>query len=166
MKKLTEKLYQPSFLFMLLVISVVLLVAGIFLPLMTIKTLVFLRNSFSIISGIADLFTNGKFFLFIIVTVFSLILPFSKLTFLFVIVVRLQHGKIQSNKMLTLMHEYGRWSMLDVFVAAVLIVSVKLGSVASVEVHYGLYIFTLAVLLIMAATHLIVQAVKIQLNQN
>jgi len=30
------------------------------------------------------------------------------------------------------MHQYGKWSMLDVFVVALLVVAVKLGAVASV----------------------------------
>jgi paraquat-inducible protein A len=41
--------------------------------------------------------------------------------------------------------------MLDVFVVATLVVSVKLGSLAQVEVHYGLYAFAASVLLTMAA---------------
>ena len=49
----------------------------------------------------------------------------------------------------------GKWSMLDVFVVAVLIASVKLGSIASIEIHYGLYVFAASVILMMVATHLI-----------
>jgi paraquat-inducible protein A len=51
------------------------------------------------------------------------------------------------------MHEYGRWGMLDVFVVAVLLVTVKLGAIASVKVHPGLYYFGAAVLLMMIITH-------------
>ena len=43
--------------------------------------------------------------------------------------------------------------MLDVFVVAVLVASVKLGALASIEVHYGLYLFGFAVLLTMVAMH-------------
>ena len=38
--------------------------------------------------------------------------------------------------------------MLDVFVVALLLVSVKLGVVATVRLHYGIYLFAAAVLLI------------------
>ena len=54
------------------------------------------------------------------------------------------------------MHEYGRWAMLDVMVVAILIVSVKLGAIASIQVHAGLYIFGIAVLLIMFITQQVV----------
>ena len=55
------------------------------------------------------------------------------------------------------MHEYGRWAMLDVMVVAVLIVTVKLGAIASIQVHYGLYVFGAAVMLIMLITHRVVK---------
>ncbi len=42
-----------------------------------------------------------------------------------------------------------RW---EVAVVAVLVATVKLGAVANVQVHYGLYLFAAAVLLTMAAT--------------
>lgn len=50
------------------------------------------------------------------------------------------------------MHDYGRWAMLDVLVVAMLIVTVKLGMIASIEIHWGFYVFTSAVLLIMPLT--------------
>ncbi|OQX45604.1 MAG: paraquat-inducible membrane protein A, partial [Candidatus Sedimenticola endophacoides] len=50
------------------------------------------------------------------------------------------------------MHEYGRWSMLDVFVVALLVVSVKLDAIARVQIHYGLYAFSAAVLITMLVT--------------
>ena len=44
------------------------------------------------------------------------------------------------------------WSMLDVFVAALLIVTIRLGTMANVEVHFGLYAFAGAVILTMVTT--------------
>ncbi|MEE9447898.1 MAG: paraquat-inducible protein A, partial [Arenicellales bacterium] len=43
----------------------------------------------------------------------------------------------------------GKWSMLDVFVVAVLVVAVKLRAIAEVQMHYGLYAFAVSVLLTM-----------------
>jgi paraquat-inducible protein A len=54
------------------------------------------------------------------------------------------------------MHDYGRWAMLDVMVVAMLIMTVKLGAVASIQIHTGLYIFAAAVLLIMLLTQQVV----------
>jgi paraquat-inducible protein A len=54
------------------------------------------------------------------------------------------------------MHLYGKWSMLDVFVVAVLVVAVKLGAIADVEMRFGLYAFAASVLLTMFITSRIV----------
>ena len=69
-------------------------------------------------------------------------------------------------KLLHLMHEYGRWAMLDVMVVAVLIVTVKLGALASIEIHPGLYIFGLAVLLIMYITQQVVSLLEGQIEES
>jgi paraquat-inducible protein A len=45
----------------------------------------------------------------------------------------------------------GKWSMLDVYIVAVLIVAVKLGPLADVTLEPGLYVFGAAVLLTMLA---------------
>ncbi|MBL6999233.1 MAG: paraquat-inducible protein A, partial [Gammaproteobacteria bacterium] len=50
--------------------------------------------------------------------------------------------------------------MLDVMVVAILIVTVKLGTIASVEIHYGLYLFAAAVLLIMFITQRVVTLIN------
>jgi paraquat-inducible protein A len=55
-----------------------------------------------------------------------------------------------------LMHDYGRWSMLDVFVVALLIVTVKLGPIADVQVHFGLFAFCSAMLVTSYVTSRIV----------
>jgi paraquat-inducible protein A len=50
-------------------------------------------------------------------------------------------------KTINWLERLGRWSMLDVFVVALLIIVVKLRFVAHVEVHSGVYLFTVSVLL-------------------
>lgn len=47
--------------------------------------------------------------------------------------------------------------MLDVFVAAMLIVAVRLGAIADVKIHFGLYAFATSVVLTMLATSKIVK---------
>ena len=146
-------------LLVLLSIASVLLAVGLLTPLMTIKTLVFMRQSFSILSGIYDLWREGKYFLFVIITLFSVGLPIFKIIFLAIFILRRLQGAGVSKHLLQLIHDYGRWAMLDVMVVAVLLVTVKLGAIASVEVHPGLYIFGTAVLLIMLITD---RAVKLE----
>ncbi len=141
----------------LLVIASLLLLAGFVSPIMTITRLIWINHSFSIVSGIWQLLQEGHVFLFLLIAGFSIILPIAKILLLFNLLhpntTHVQHRK----KLLQLMHNYGRWAMLDVMVVAMLIVSVKLGAIASIEIHVGLYVFGSAVLLIMFITHHVVK---------
>ncbi|MES9970591.1 MAG: paraquat-inducible protein A [Candidatus Thiodiazotropha sp.] len=137
----------------LLVISTGLLLAGLYLPMLTLTKFLFIANSFSVISGIVELLHRGHWFLFAVVGLFSVVLPILKILLLFLL---LQLGEVNSTryiKLLKLMHDYGRWGMLDVMVVAVMIVAVKLDVIAEIELHTGLYLFAAAVLLIMYITH-------------
>ena len=145
------------FLLTVLLLASGLLIAGLLMPMMTITKLVFFSDSFSVIQGVYELFQNGHYFLFVLVAGFSIILPILKLGVLFKIINAGQRHSKGIDRLLHLMHEYGRWAMLDVMVVAILIVTVKLGAIASIEVHSGLYVFGLAVLLIMYITNRVVK---------
>ena len=141
----------------LLFIAFVLFVAGVIAPMMTISKFVVVTNTFSVLSGVTELFRNGNYILFLVVAGFSIVLPLFKIGVLYRIVARHRHAGEQLSRYLHLMHHYGRWAMLDVMVVAVLIVTVKLGAIASIQVHYGLYVFGAAVLMIMLITGLVVR---------
>jgi len=140
----------------LLLLTSGLLLAGYFLPMLTLTKFLFIANSFSIVSGLAELYQRGQWVVLVVVGLFSVVLPILKIGLLFLL---LQHREIRSPRyarLLKLMHDYGRWAMLDVMVVAVMIVTVKLGVVAEIEIHPGLYLFGAAVLLIMYVTHRVV----------
>lgn len=144
---------EARYLRILLLVASALFVSGIFLPMITISQFIVVTTTFSIVSGVVELLRNGQFLLFILVAAFSVVLPVLKIGVLF----RLLSARMLTSpgiqRYLRLMHDYGRWAMLDVMVVALLVVMVKLGTIASIEVHYGLYLFGLAVLLIMLITH-------------
>ena len=137
-------------------VTVLLLVAGLFSPIITIKKFLVVQNTFSIFSGVMELVMDGKILLFLIVCSFSIVLPTLKLWVLF----RLISGTADRrfDIYLELMHRYGRWSMLDVFVVAVLVVTVKLGAIANVDTRLGLYAFAAAVVLTMYLTGRVAKA--------
>ena len=137
----------------LLMLASLLFIPGIFMPMITISKFVIVRNSFSVISGVLELLHNGQIILFIVVTGFSIVLPIMKILILFKILLKINHENSRLKRYLHLMHEYGRWGMLDVLIVAVLIVTVKLGVIASVKVHSGLYVFGASILLIMFITN-------------
>lgn len=148
---------SPIYLRWLLLLTTALLLVGFFVPMLTLTKLVFFDHSFSIISGIAQLWRDQQYFLFVVIGCFSVVLPLAKIIVLFSLLSPNTHHPEYRKKLLHLMHDYGRWAMLDVMVVAMLIMSVKLGAIASIHVHSGLYIFAAAVILIMLITQQVVK---------
>jgi len=126
------------------------LVVGVTAPLLTLEKMYFFENTVSLLSTIEELFLQKEWFLFVIITLFSLCVPILKITSL-LLILNLAYAKNSLlDRTLHIIEAIGKWSMLDVFVVALLLVSVKLGALAKVEVHYGLYAFALSVLLTMS----------------
>jgi paraquat-inducible protein A len=141
----------------LLALAAASFVLGIFLPMITISELIFIRSSFSVVSGVVELLRNGQIVLFVVVAGFSVAMPIMKIVVLFKLLSKGSSEGHKTKRYLHLMHEYGRWAMLDVMVVAVLIVTVKLGAIASIKVHLGLFVFGASVLLIMLITNRVVR---------
>ena len=95
----------------------------------------------------------GMYPVAIIIFIASFVVPLSKIMGLFTLMYNAKRKTKmtlkQQGKLYHVVEFLGPWSMLDVFVVALLLVSVKLGALAKVEVHYGLYIFTASVIMTM-----------------
>jgi len=143
---------ESKALLVLLVVTAIMFVVGLSAPILTLEKFFIIENTFSIFSGLVQLLEEGRIFLFVIILLFSVVMPIIKLGVLFRLLGSTAGSSETLHRYLRLMHQYGKWSMLDVFVVALLVVAVKLGAVASVETHYGLYAFGSAVLLTMAIT--------------
>jgi paraquat-inducible protein A len=141
----------------LLSLSFVLFLIGIFAPVLTFKKFFIFSNKVSIITGLFQLLSEGYPILFALIFCFSILLPFFKLLFLFGLVNGLFPHKDRQKKILHWIGQYGKWSMMDVFVAALLIVTVRLGAMADVKIHFGLYAFAASVILTMITTSSIIQ---------
>lgn len=152
----------------MLSLASIFLLAGMILPIMTIKKFIFLGSSFSIFSGISDLFVEGHYILSLVILVFSVLIPTLKIIIIYRILLSNLVGRPVKSRLLHLMHDFGRWSMLDVMVAAILFVAVKMNLVASVAIHYGLYVFILAILMLMYVTQRTVNLISKNpsLNEN
>jgi len=133
-------------------ITFLLLGVGLVAPIITLEKFVLFNNTFSVLSGVIELLQEGQFFLFIVITGFSIVLPLLKIWVLYKLISTKKNKAGYLDKYLDWMHLYGKWSMLDVFVVAVLVAAVKLGAIASVEIRFGLYLFATAVILTMYVT--------------
>ncbi|MCB1859144.1 MAG: paraquat-inducible protein A [Gammaproteobacteria bacterium] len=141
----------------LLAFASLLLAAGLYAPMLTISQLLIVNNTFSVLSGTIELWRNGQILLFLLIFGFSILLPVMKIILLFLLLGKRLPPSGRTRRYLHLMHDYGRWSMLDVLVVAILVVAVKLGAIASVTIHAGLYLFGGAVLSIMYVTYRVVR---------
>jgi len=142
---------------LLLLITFGTLIIGITAPLLTIVKFSFLENTVSLLSTVKQFYSEQEWFLFVVITLFSLCIPIIKIASL-LLILNTDHSQGSFlDKLLKIIETVGKWSMLDVFVVALLLTSVKLGALAKVEVHYGLYAFATAVLLTMGLSYWIYQ---------
>lgn len=135
----------------LLLLASVSLLTGLFAPLLSFHKLVLYSNSVSLVSGLAELARRGEWILLVASGGFSVLLPVVQLVLLH----RIWNAGVCPARTAGWLHRratYGKWSMLEVFVVAVLLVAVKLGTLGRVEGHLGLYAFALSVLLTMIVT--------------
>ena len=109
----------------------------------------------TILSGVAFLYTSGSWPLALIVLVASVMIPLGKLIALAFLLVSVQRGSIANNRERTQLYRIveliGRWSMLDVFVAAFTVALVQLQPLTSVEPGAGVLFFAAVVVLTMLA---------------
>jgi paraquat-inducible protein A len=134
------------------------LAAGLTLPIMHVRSLVIFERSVSILGGIRALLDSGDILLAAILFAFSAAFPAAKILLLLVAWVRARSGRPLSARFLGLLRSAGRWSMLDVFVLALVIFAVKARPLAEVETASALLPFTLAILLTAFAAHRIGRA--------
>lgn len=131
----------------LLWLAFCLLIAGIGLPLIAVEKFFIFENRVSIYSGTVALFAQGEWFLAVILLTFSIVFPLAKN----LLMLALLHGVPAVEKrliaVLRSLAVLGKWSMLDVFIVAVLVCSIKLGLLANTEVLAGVYFFAASVLL-------------------
>lgn len=129
-----------------------LLLVGIFAPLMTLEKFYFWENNVSLYTALQDLVFQSEWVLFWIIFIFSIIFPIIKSLFL-LLVLNIENDKPFYQRLMKVLSALGKWSMLDVFVVALLLVTVKLDVIANVQIHYGIFAFGASVFLTMILTH-------------
>jgi paraquat-inducible protein A len=147
LSQIYPKIYGVIF-FLLILLATGLFIAGIFLPILTFKEMDWFKTTFSVLSGIQNLWQQKQPILALIIVLFSIVFPTVKLVTLFWIwVARLKnHQRIAIVNRLELL---GKWSMLDVFVVAVTVVTVKLGFLVNADPRLGIYVFASSIILTM-----------------
>jgi len=130
-----------------LLVSLMLLFWGLTLPILSVTKFWLFGDTVSIISAIQSLYAAGEVFLATVLLVFSILFPVAKnLSMLAVFIKGARVGRF-SRRLMRITAVLGKWSMLDVFIVAILVASVKLGILAHASVLSALYFFAASVIL-------------------
>lgn len=110
----------------------------------------------TILSGIEKLFDSGTWIIGFLVLFASIIVPVAKLIGLGYLLLSVQlkiHKKPKDlTKLYRLIEIIGRWSMLDIFVIAILVSLMQLGAIATINAKVGATFFGLVVIITMFAS--------------
>ena len=138
----------------LVVTATILYVPANLLPIMTVTYFGSGQPS-TILSGVIQLAQAGMWPIALLVFFASILVPVLKLLALSYLVVTAHLGAKRGRRDRTLLHrlveELGRWSMVDIFVVAILTALVRLGNIASVEPNAGAIAFAAVVVISMMA---------------
>lgn len=145
--------FQRSGIPLLLGISFVLFAVGIFFPFFHVHKLWIFADAVSVVGGIVTLFEEEEYFLFGVLTLFTLVFPAVKLGLLTLIWAERGHDLQKVRRLHERVGQLGKWSMLDVFVVAILIVVMKSAGVAQIDVGAGVYCFTFSVVMTQTASN-------------
>ena len=110
----------------------------------------------TILSGVVELWNNGSWDLAILVFTASIVVPALKFVALSLLLLSCQRGWVGwvrgRVRLYRVLEFIGYWSMLDVFVVALLTAVVRFGSLSKVEPLPGVIFFSLVVVLTMLAS--------------
>lgn len=129
-------------------------VLGVTLPIATVEKFVFFDNQFSLVASIVELSSKPSgqnFFLLIIIVVFTFIFPIAKMTTMFLQIKNV--GRNWQNRMTRFVEAIGHFSMLDVFIIALMVLLLKLRVLVDVTIHSGFYWFTASIVLSIALSY-------------
>ncbi|TQV87789.1 paraquat-inducible protein A [Aliikangiella coralliicola] len=119
----------------LLITSVVLYIPANVLPIMYTNVLG-QKTANTILGGVISLWQSGSYPIAIVIFVASVLVPIGKIIALFWLCIGVATSKIRSHEkshQLYRMTEFiGRWSMVDVFVVAILVALIQMGNVMSI----------------------------------
>lgn len=104
----------------------------------------------TIIEGIVIFAQSGSWFVAIVILIASLVIPFFKIGAIAVLALSIRNGWDLNNHTRLLLYEFvefiGRWSMIDVFVVALLTGLVHLGALFAIIPGIGAICFALSVI--------------------
>jgi len=138
----------------LLITAAILYIPANMLPIMTVNSLG-QGDPSTIMSGVIQLVQHGMIPIAAVVFIASILVPTFKLVGIALLLFSVQRRQPLSARQRIVMYRFiefiGRWSMLDIFVIAILVAVVNFGRLASIEANLGAIAFASVVILTMLA---------------
>ena len=138
----------------LLITAAIIYIPANVLPIMTVSSLG-QGDPSTIMSGVIQLVQHGMIPIAAVVFIASILVPTFKLVGIGLLLYSVQRRQPLSARQRIFMYRFiefiGRWSMLDIFVIAILVAVVNFGRIASVEANLGAVAFATVVILTMFA---------------
>lgn len=138
----------------LLIASYILIIPANLMPVMESNSLSGTEDD-TIMSGVIYLWVSGSQALSMILFIASILIPITKLLALTYLLISVRRRSVWKPKVRTQMYRIleavGRWSMIDIYVAAMLTALVQFGSIMSINVGTGAIAFGAVVVLTMLA---------------
>lgn len=136
------------------VLAILFLSAGLDLPLMEVSKWHFWNREYSVLTATAAMVRDGRVLMAGIVALFVVAIPLvtlaGQIAYVFV-----QRSKRRSGKWASFLGHLNRWAMVDVFALGLLIVIVKIGSIADASPRLGMACFMAGVFFSKATTWLL-----------
>ncbi|WP_395601461.1 paraquat-inducible protein A [Pseudomonas sp. A1230] len=138
----------------LLITAAIIYIPANVLPIMTVSSLG-QGDPSTIMSGVIQLVQHGMIPIAAVVFIASILVPTFKLVGIALLLFSVQRRQPLSARQRIWMYRFiefiGRWSMLDIFVIAILVAVINFGRLASVEANLGAVAFATVVILTMLA---------------
>lgn len=126
--------------------SLLLLLAGLLLPIMQVEKWLLWNEEYSILTGVLKLAADREFGMalgfFLFVVVLPLLVQIVQVTLAF-----LQLAGRGSERLVGWLIEFDRWAMTDVFALALSVALIRIADWATIEARIGLYLFASAIVI-------------------
>jgi paraquat-inducible protein A len=134
--------------------SIIFYVPANLFPMMHVHTFAGTQSD-TILSGVLYFLETGSYLIASVIFIASIIVPITKLLILIYLLISVQHNKpvnqLKRKKLYALTELIGKWSMVDVYVVAIMIALVHFGGLSQIEAGEGANYFLLVVIVTMIA---------------
>lgn len=134
-----------------LLASLAALISGLLLPAITVRSM-FIGRDFSLLESVFSFLQAGDWFLFAVTFLFSVVFPVFKIVAGLVLWFAVDATSVYARPLLGWLATLSKWSMLDVFIIALVVLVADGRLLSSADIQIGAIVFSVAVLVSTWAT--------------